>query len=203
MVVQNGRTYWSLASHSVNINGFSRWEQAFRVYSNIYSKANPHRAPELIEYNHVIHTISQTFVWENVYGYDKEFRLHMSKFPHRSWAMILQQAWSLKLKDKISYNGAPGGSGSSGHHQQHLTPTRRAKINEPCRRYNRGKYNFGTNCKFEHKCSYCFKYGHPSVSCRKAQDRRVDRDKNWTGRRTDTEKLHESHEFSDKNKSAA
>ena len=60
MYVRNGKTFWMPASNSVNINGFSRWEQAFRVFSNIYCKANPHRAAELIEYNHVIHTITFT-----------------------------------------------------------------------------------------------------------------------------------------------
>ena len=109
MYVKNGRTYWAPASVSVNIGSFSKWEQAFRVFSNIYCKENPSRAAELIEYNHIIHTISQNFSWENVYSYDKDFRLHIARNPQRSWSMILQQAWSLRLRDRIthSFGGFP------------------------------------------------------------------------------------------------
>ena len=35
------------------------------------------------------------------------------------------------------------------------------------KRYNRGKCNYGINCKYEHKCSYCHKFGHGVLSCRK------------------------------------
>ena len=109
--------------------------------------------------------------------YDKEFRLHMARNPMRSWSMILQQAWSLRLKDRImstnnwanSYpkNNAPN-------HQQ-------SRSTEPCRRFNRGRCNFGANCKFEHRCSYCFKFGHGSVNCRKAQGDRENRDRRSQG----------------------
>ena len=166
MYVKNGRTYWAPVSFSVSINSFARWEQAFRVYSNIYCKTNPHRAAELIEYNHIIHTVALAYVWDNVYTYDKEFRLHMARNPQQSWAMILQQAWSLRLRDRImtgntwantnnnSFAAAPRGGSP--------------KVNEPCRRFNRGRCNFGNTCKYEHRCSYCFKFGHSSVNCRKA-----------------------------------
>ena len=64
MFMKNGRTYWAPVSFAVSINSFARWEQAFRVYSNIYCKTNPHRAAELIEYNHIIHTVSLAYIWE-------------------------------------------------------------------------------------------------------------------------------------------
>ena len=95
MVMKNGQTYWVPVNNSVAINNFTRWELAFRVYSDIYSRANPTRSAELIQYNHVIHTISTQFIWENVYDYDKDFRIHMSKYPLRNWSIILQQAWSM------------------------------------------------------------------------------------------------------------
>ena len=38
---------------------------------------------------------------------------------------------------------------------------------EICRKFNRGKCNFGASCKYEHRCSYCNIFGHPSLSCRK------------------------------------
>ena len=60
------------------ITSFNKWEQVFRVYSNIYSKEFPDRAAELIQYNHVIFTAAGTYVWENVYSYDRDFRTHLS-----------------------------------------------------------------------------------------------------------------------------
>ena len=175
MFVKNGRTYWAPVSNSTNIHNFARWEQAFRVYSNIYCKINPNRAAEMIEYNHIIHTISLAYQWDNVYTYDKEFRLHMSRNPHRSWAIILQQAWSLRLRDRISFN-----QGQTGGHSQYGN-NNRAKVNEPCRRFNRGRCNFGVNCRYEHKCLICNKFGHGAVTCRRATNDRNNRDQKPSG----------------------
>ena len=110
--------------------------------------------------------------------YDKEFRLHMSRFPQRSWAIILQQAWSMRLKDRVVNrlnNSSPGGNGYSG--------SSRTRVNDPCRRFNRGRCNFGSSCKYEHRCSYCFKFGHSTLNCRKAQADRNDRGKRQSGSR--------------------
>ena len=69
MVYKNGHTYWvpEADSFAVVINNFSKWEQAFRVFSDVYCKAHPERSWELIQYNHIIHTASLTYFWENVY----------------------------------------------------------------------------------------------------------------------------------------
>ena len=182
LVVHNGKTFWVPMVSSVNINSFSKWEQAFRVFSNIYCKFNPHRAAELIEYNHVIHTIAMSYTWDNMYTYDREFRLHMARNPQRSWAMIQQQAWALRLRDRLNNsqimfgsssnaNGSPSGSAGGNNRGN------RTKINEPCRRFNRGRCNFGANCKFEHRCSVCWKLGHPAVKCRRlAQEKQGNKD---------------------------
>ena len=135
LIMKNGRTYWSPISDAVTINGFARWEQAFRIYSNIYTSEHPQKSGELIQYNHIIHSISLSYVWENMYAYDKEFRIHISKHPEHSWAVILQQAWSMKLRDRISHSEGGhfssrfNGSSSGG----------KNKSNEPCKKYNKGK----------------------------------------------------------------
>ena len=134
MYVKNGKTFWSPVSAAVVINGFPKWEQAFRVFADIYSKANPHRSAELIEYNHIIHTVALAYIWDNVYMYDKEFRMHMSRNPQRSWSIILQQAWSLRLRDRIAThntwaNSSPG----------NFIQNRNGKTGEACRRFNRGR----------------------------------------------------------------
>ena len=78
LIVKNGKTFWIPAATSVSILNFGHWEQAFRVFSNIYCKANLHRVAELIEYNHIIHTIALSYTWDNVYAYNREFRMHMA-----------------------------------------------------------------------------------------------------------------------------
>ena len=106
LVNKGGMTYFIPVADremaSGGITNFNKWEQAFCVFSNVYTRAYPSRSSELIQYNHIIFTAMNTYVWDNVYTYDKEFCIHLSKFPQRSWLIILQQAWSMCLKDKIS-----------------------------------------------------------------------------------------------------
>ena len=165
MVIRGSKMYYVPVCDGTAINNFQRWKQAFHVFLNVYSKFNANRASELIEYNHVIHTISMTYVWENVYLYDKDFRIHMSHNPRCNWGLILQQAWSLRLQDCLHNNAASYSSKDVGNSSAH-TP-REGKINEPCRRYNRGRCLFGVSCQLKHCCSYCFKWGHCVLNCRK------------------------------------
>ena len=162
MLFQGGRQFWAPVNEGTYINSFNRWEQAFRVFSNIYLKANPQRATELVQYNHLIHTASQEFVWSNVYKYDKDFRLHMGIFPSRNWGIILQQAWILRLREKLrnenshSYNSHYGGGDQNNYGRDRT-----------CRRFNKGRCTFGAGCKWEHKCKHCKMWGHGLVNCRK------------------------------------
>ena len=55
------------------IFGLRKWEQAFRVYAAIYSKANPHRSSEIWQYIHTINTAASSYAWENVAYYDFTF----------------------------------------------------------------------------------------------------------------------------------
>ena len=103
LVNRGGRiTFAPVSSREASaIPNLTKWEQAFRVFSDIYLRANPERVNELIEYGNTIATASQTYIWENVYAYDKMFRMHMGEFKGRSWKVILHQAWMTKLKDRI------------------------------------------------------------------------------------------------------
>ena len=81
LVNRRGVQAWAPMKEKDNIFSFSKWEQAFRVFCNILTEAYPQKSAELIQYNHVINTAAQSFVWDNVYKYDKDFRRHISKFP--------------------------------------------------------------------------------------------------------------------------
>ena len=83
----------------------------------------------------------------------------MEQNPTRSWAIILQQAWSLCLKDKINF--------SARSHQDNNKTDHRERKPKPCYKYNKGKCTYGLNCKFKHKCLVCSKFGHGVHNCRK------------------------------------
>ena len=70
---QEGRPIFAPVDNFVQITSFARWEQAFRVFSNVYTRYHPKQASELIQYNHIIHSLSLTYAWHNVYAYDKDF----------------------------------------------------------------------------------------------------------------------------------
>ena len=78
IVNHNGMTYLLPISDReiVSISSYNKWEQAFRVYSNVLNSKHPGKATELLQYNHTIHTASMTYHWDNVYAYNKEFRHH-------------------------------------------------------------------------------------------------------------------------------
>ena len=78
MINKGGFSYWSpVADKSTAIHSYARWEQAFRVYLDVYTTRYPERAYELIQYNLIIHSTSQSYQWDNIYAYDREFRRHM------------------------------------------------------------------------------------------------------------------------------
>ena len=130
------------------------------VGKTIYTRRYPERATELIQYNHIIHTAALTYVWENVYLYDRDFRLHLSRYPHRSWSVILQQAWTMRLKDRNRNKGNSGNKNGGG-------SSRSKKGRDICWRYNTGRCTFGTSCKFDHHCAICNKFGHGAHICHK------------------------------------
>ena len=126
----------------------------------------PAKSSELIQYNHIIHTAAQTFSLDNVYRYDREFRLHVARHHNRSWGVILQQAWTMFLKDRIGhYSGAK--SNNNGTPNTGNQARRRL-----CFDFNAGNCTFGKRCKFDHRYSFCNKYGHGSFNCRRAKANR-------------------------------
>ena len=159
LIHKGGQAFFVPADRdSDNITSFYKWEQAFRVYSNIYLKEFPDCTTELIQYNHIICSASSSFTWENVYQYDKEFRSHLGMFPECSWAIILQQAWLMCLKDRVGTGFGSGGQKSGNFN---------CGKKEVCQCFNKGLCTVGRNCKYDHKCLECGKFGHGAHICRR------------------------------------
>ena len=67
LVSKNGMTYFApVQDRGSRINGIRKWEQAFRVYTAIYSQAQPHRATEIWQYVYVINLAANAYQWDNV-----------------------------------------------------------------------------------------------------------------------------------------
>ena len=64
IVNKNGLSYLAPASNRdiLQISGYSHWEQAFRVYSNMITGWYPSKASELLQYSHTIHMASASYV---------------------------------------------------------------------------------------------------------------------------------------------
>ena len=158
IISKGGQTFFAPVSDReiTGITNFGRWEQAFRIFSNVYTRKYPNKAGELIQYNHIIYTASQSFSWNNVYTYDREFCTHISHYPQRSWAIILQQAWSMCLKDRLVKRDDQGRQ--NGKFKK-----------EACQRFNHGQCTAGRNCKYDHCCTVpsCGKFGHGAHICHK------------------------------------
>ena len=160
IINKNGVSFLSPVSDkdALQITSYGHWEQAFRVFSNILTSKFLQKAPELLQYNHTIHSASTAYIWENVYMYDREFRQHISHHPHHPWNVILQQAWTMILKDRLR--------GESSY--SHKGNRQNKRDREPHKRFNRGKCSYGLSCKFDHRCSVpkCGKFGHGAHICR-------------------------------------
>ena len=166
MVNKGGMSYWVPVSDKVTvINCFYKWDQAFRVFLDIYLGEYPERTSELIQYGHIIQMASCSYAWDNVYLYDRKFRRHIEKFPDMNWGVILQQAWTMFLKDRVGTtpNKSGNGGGDNGNGQKSGVAKRL------CFSFNRGHCKFGARCKFDHQCGLCGKFCHGTYNCRKAQ----------------------------------
>ena len=165
MVNRGGLTYWVPISErtSGSISNIAKWEEAFRIYT----EGNPSRAVELIQYSHIIHEAALEYPWENVYSYDREFRLHMSKYPLRNWGIILQQTWTLKMQRQVG--GSSRGGSSHGHSSKDANG--RSSRRNICWKFNQGRCTYRISCKFEHKCAICNKWGHGAVNCCRGRNR--------------------------------
>ena len=122
LVTKDGMAYFTPANDKAKITGIRTWEQAFRVYVAIYSKAQPSRASEIWQYIYVINLVASSYAWENVAFYDFTFRQLMSERPDKRWSKTYMQGWNLAMTDPIMKHSSGGkvmtsaqnSSGSSG-----------------------------------------------------------------------------------------
>ena len=175
LVNRNGLSYWVEKDREAKINNVKKWDEAFRIYSTIYTQAHPERAVEILQYVDTIHVAAASYAWENVYKYDKKFRQLMAAKPHRSWAKTYTHMWNLCLTEPINRNfGNQGFSQGYNSNNNNTSGGRNRQGNgrdNVCWKFNKNKCNRGSNCRFDHKCSYCGGASHGYFQCNKRQKR--------------------------------
>ena len=168
LVTRGGSTFFAPAQDKEKkINSIRKWEQAFRIYAAIYSKANPERAAEIWQYVYVINTAALSYQWENVSFYDTTFRQLMAFKPWRSWAKMYVQGWNLAMRDPIGKQNSTNSFAGTGNNNRGNRDWR----DDCCWRFNRNKCNRGNTCKFNHRCTYCGGWGHGYFNCRKCKSK--------------------------------
>ena len=170
-----------LAQRDTKINGFRKWQQAFRAYATIYCGAQPHRSKEIWQYISVINTAASSYLWDNVYNYEITFRHLMAFNPQRSWAITYNQMWNLSMRDPLPRNVSRGNTGyhgqfnndsfkSSGSNSSTNPMQVRRNKSDYCWNFNKGvPCKFGAKCKFIECCKYCDSPTHGVNSCFKLQ----------------------------------
>ena len=126
-------------------------------------------AHELFQHIKNIHEASQTFIWENVCDYDIMFRELMEKNPWRNWGILYQQGYMSRLKEFNSASKKDFFKNNPNSEKRGKSTATSKK--EHCWKFNRGKCPYGSNCRFEHRCSICNKIGHNSASSYKKEKR--------------------------------
>lgn len=139
------------------INSFKKWELAFDIFAKIYADFYPLRAPELLEYKHIIRRGADSFPWQHVYNYDQIFRRHAEKNPGRTWAKKHMETRTNHVTDPKTQ-------------RPQATEGDARKPKPPCRFFNKnGNCKRGRSCDHDHKCAFCGLYGHGKYNCHKLQ----------------------------------
>ena len=177
-ITRDGMTFLTpVQDRETKINGICKWEQGFRVYAAIYSKANPTRASVIWQYVYTINSAASSYSWDNVAYYEFTFRQLMAEKPWRNWGKTYAQGWNLALKDPINKSSAySGGQSASGGNQGQGHDWR----DDCCWRYNKNRCKkTAEQCNFDHRCTYCGGWYHSFLNCRK----RLHQLKDGNGRR--------------------
>ena len=150
------------------INSIHKWDQAFRVFTAIYTHANPERASEIWQYVYVIHTAAAANPWDNVYFYDINFCELMASKPWRSWAKTYTQGWNMAFNNSsVNFN-----TGTSTSNTNSANVRKKDWKDDCCWRYNKNRCKrSASECNYDHHCTYRAGWNHGFHNCRKRHNK--------------------------------
>ena len=156
---KEGETYFAPALERRNkITNIHAWDKAFRVYLAVYTEEFPKRTGEIMQYVQNIHHAASKYKWDNVAYYDFVFRHLMEQFPERSWAKTYTQGWTYAMCEPLTQKST-----------QENFQNRRDKKTNVCWKFNKGICDYGTKCRYPHRCTYCGAALHGAHACFKKQ----------------------------------
>ena len=168
---KGGDTFLAPVDREKKVNGIRKWDQTFRIYTTIYCKANPGRAGEILQYVDIIHT-ANAFVWDNVASYDYTFRQLMEFNPKRSWALTYNQMLNLCMvepltKSNANFNNFRKYQNGGGKFKSENAAGR--SNYDHCWAFQNGHCKFGSDCRYDNRCSYCDSTRHGRKRCPKLE----------------------------------
>lgn len=133
---KEGKTYHVPPADRDNaaINTFKKWQTAFKVFMGVYMEEHPDKlnlAPELVQYMQLIEDMTTTWIWDNVYKYDKRHRRMMGQFKKRHWHVPYQAA---RAELKITHIMNNLNQSNPRYKKPGIPPNKQKK--EACRNYN-------------------------------------------------------------------
>ena len=182
---EEGETFLAPVRTTPKIGSIRKWDSAFRIYTTIFSQANPERASELLQYAHIINTAASNYPWENVAYYDFTFRHLMASKPWRSWAKTYTQGWNLALNSVPSFRSSGGNASTSSYNNNNNQKTRSFQKQSQssggdwrdkcCWKYGKNKCNRSSkDCKWDHRCKFCGGWNHSYNDCKKRNPKQTE-----------------------------
>ena len=182
VVDTNGSFVWKANKPKLQITSIHNWTSAFLIFSSVYLQVHPQRAQDMLKYMYVIRTAASRFGGWGWKTYDQQFRMRQQHHPHRSWALLDAELWSMYVGSQpqrplggsskstyhnASLNNAVGQSGKKVFQQPWWSSAASQKL---CFDFNKGQCR-KKNCQFKHKCAKCSGTGHAAKNCEKKIDR--------------------------------
>ena len=171
LVIKGGQLTVVKQKHN-SITNIHVWTSAFMVFMGVMLEKWPNKGQELLKYMHTIRFAASRGSNTGWVGYDEQYRLRKARFPYTSWGDIDVELWLLYVSSpqvqvqRVDFGGQAI-LASTGNSTQAVVPRwapniQKGKVGNlqrgirACWGFNRGKCQFGSNCKFAHKCSRCF-----------------------------------------------
>ena len=173
LITQGTSNYLEMpATRTGKLNSICKWDQAFRVFAAIYTRANPKRASEIWQYVYVIHTAAAANPLDNVHFYDVNFQQLMANKPWKSWGKTYTQGWNMAFNNVSGFQATQSTTNSSSNSFSKGSGSGRSWKDDCCWRFNKNRCKrMAGDCNYDHRCTFCAGWNHGFHNCRKRKNR--------------------------------
>ena len=137
------------------VRNFNDWLVAFCNYMTIFLAKHPSKGPQMAQYITIIREQDRLHPWHRVYNYDIAFQEEIQANFNQDWGNLDNVLFAAHV---ISPACAQFNATNT-----QASPSTITKTKESCKKYNGGRCNFRSKCKYQHKCTICRKFYHPTL----------------------------------------